>query len=245
MNFRDKLNLQKENGTSYKILFAITVFFIIASVFDPVVSIIRNGFDIDILIFIVSLLVPSLIYGFVILFLEKKRASFSAHLLLFAIFLSNYPRLIFQVGFGTFNLLQFLIVLLGFAASIYVIFKLIAHYNEFNTYGRSIDRVIGIFMILALIRVYFSDSFSDAMMMLVIMFTIILTVKQKEVLPLVGAVYAISIFDDIMSLFLFSNGQTIDFFLSITFSLLVSSYILYRTITLYLDLSKNDYNYVS
>lgn len=242
MNFKEKLGLQKENGTGFTILLVLTVFFIFVNVYNPILFWIRNGGPItNNIINILRTLAPALIFGLIALILEKKKASFASHLLFFSIFLSNYPRLLFSNY--NYDAIGFIFFFVGLIASIYTIVKMVAHFNEVDLFNRSLDRTIMVFLFLGLLRVYFDNGFANAMVMLVVMLAIMTTTKTRELLPLVAGIYAISFLDDVFLLVILGSAPLTDY-LVLAFNMIIGAYIIYRTVTLYIDLNKDNLNFV-
>lgn len=240
MNFKEKLYLQKENGQSFLILLIMTIVFVAVELYMPVRLLVAD-FKIYYLTFILITL-TTLAFAALPLILEKKRASFSAHLLFFTLFLKNYIRQVFTNQ--QLEPLSFIILILGLIASFYIVIKLFTHFDELNKYIRRIDRTILILVILGLFRVYFDSSFELMMTFLLIMISISLSTDTKEMLPFVAVIYFNVTLGYIIQLFSMTKGS-FGQYLIIALNLIVSILIIYKTVQLYLEKSKTDVNFIS
>lgn len=240
MNYKEKLYLQKENGQAFTILLVMTLVFVAVALYEPIQMLIA-GVSNYYLSFIYTVL-STLALASLPLILEKKRASFSAHLLFFTLFLKDYLRDIFSNQ--SFTPLGFIILMVGLVASFYVIVKLFTHFDELNKYIRRIDRLILVLIILALFRIYFDVSFEAMMTYSLILISISLSSDTKEVLPFVAVVYFNTTLMYLVRLFSYTSVPVQDY-LIIFLNIGISIFIIYKSITLYIDKSKGDINFIS
>lgn len=240
MDFKQKLYLQKENGQAFTILLVMTLIFVAVSLYAPVQLLIQgvSGYYLT----FIYVLLSTLAFAALPLILEKKRASFSAHLLFLTIFLKDYLKGIFSNQ--SYTPLSFIILIVGLIATFYVVVKLFTHFDELNKYIRRIDRMILILMVLALFRIYFDSSFESMMTYLLILISISLSTDTKEVLPFVTVVYFNATLMYLVRLFSYTSAP-IDQYLIIFLNIAISIFIIYKSVTLYLDKSRNDINFVS
>lgn len=145
------------------------------------------GLSID----IIFLLAPIIIFGGFALYYEKNNLSFVAHLILFIGLLEPYIREFYQMifSFGSFGFLDFLIITIGAAMSIYTILKMIAHNNEIRTFIPRIKSNILFLLIIVLVNLYLLESLSHVLLFSLIMIAALFTSGAKMTLPVVLMIY--------------------------------------------------------
>lgn len=229
-NLMMKLRKHKANNTGLLILMILSITFI-GIKFIEIYNNSFSGNRISELIFGLSTLV---IFSLVSLWYERNKLSVVAHLVFFIGFLEPYLRDFYQSLLGASTNTNFLVLILGVVATIYIILKIFAHNSELRSNLPTVNRQISFLLIISLINVYFVETFSNVLVYLLIIILAMSSSNGKGALPVVILIYAQRLVATLNSAYLISGSQGLNTGqkINVLFNLLFIIIIIFYTIRL-------------
>lgn len=232
-NLMNTLRSHKRNNVSFITLALLVVGFLAIMIID-----ILTNLRTDKLVLLIFAIVIPILIGLIALWYEKRGQSLVAHVLFFVFFLEGFFKEFVDVIFGGVQPLNIVYTVLGAAAGIYIILKVIAHFNEVRASVPIITRAVGVLIVISLINVYIDQNFTAVLTYGLIILLAVATGNGKSALPVVILIYANRVQTTLYSAYR-SVGLNSNQKINIVINVLFAAFFIYMAVKL---LREDEYN---
>ncbi|MDY0278488.1 MAG: hypothetical protein RBQ97_10445 [Acholeplasma sp.] len=232
MNILERLKEQKNNGQSLTILIVFVIAILGINVYESLTALETSIW------WFITAISQTIVISLVVILLERKGGSFASHFLFFAILLSSYPRDLYNYifRFSNIGIENIIIMLLGAFISIYSLAKMFVHRDEIKKYMKRLSNPVYLLVFVTLINLYLQNSFSYMLMLGLVFLAILVTLEEREMLPLVAAISLVSLINTVA--FLFWGAYPLNDFsdyVILGWNMLVDILFVYFAVKFYLD----------
>ncbi|CCV63785.1 hypothetical protein BN85402080 [Alteracholeplasma palmae J233] len=237
--FTEKFRYHQGNGMSKRLLLCMMILVTVVQITKlmEVGQFVSNG-----IIYMVMIIVHACVWMFIGYKFESMEKSLVSHLILFFVMVPDgvknlFNLITFKAHMRTSDV--FYTIILGLIA-LYAILKIFAHLNEFKYERPLMKENVSKFLLLTLIISYFSFSFSNFIVYLIVSIFIFATLKAKEIFIFIIGIFVVDISSSLTSLFVAGDRSDIIIILSQILSILISCAIIYFSYKYYVNTDIDD-----